>query len=218
MELTFNDKELLFIQATLRFIGPQNITNVFAKKNNKTLKETIEQRRYAKLANLINAQYKNYLDYSLGEFLLHLKLQGDSLYKKFLNSYGDGVYCTFRLLDKRDTQMKGIYAYFVNEKLVYIGRCLNSFGKRIDSGYGQISPKNCYLDGQATNCHLNQLINLNRESIRFFYCRMTDDLEIAEIERALIRTYKPEWNIALNYGSALGYSQAHEYVNSLAIG
>jgi hypothetical protein len=30
--------------------------------------------------------------------------------------------------------------------------------KRISQGYGKISPKNCYLDGLATNCHLNALI------------------------------------------------------------
>ena len=167
------------------------------KKINKTLRETIEHGRYAKFANITKKQYTDHLDELLGTFLAHLKETGDPFYKHFLNAYGDGSYCTFSLSDKTVTTLKGIYAYSVGEELMYIGRCRDNFGKRINTGYGRICAKNCYIDGQATNCHLNQLINLNVENTRLFYHSLTDDLEIAKIEKALIKTYYPKWNIAL---------------------
>ncbi|MFK4618979.1 hypothetical protein ABIF50_002256 [Bradyrhizobium diazoefficiens] len=65
----------------------------------------------------------------------------------------------------------GVYAYFVGDDLKYIGRCKDSMKKRINHGYGKVHPKNCYLDGQSTNCHLNALIAPLRESVSLWLLR-----------------------------------------------
>ena len=196
MELHLNGRSIDLKETQIDFLNT-GISDVFAQKNNKTLQETIKHRRYAKFTKEIELQYAEYIDYPLGTFLMTLKEKGDLFYKQFLNPYGDSYYCAFSLRDKDVAVLKGIYAFFVRETLMYIGRCCNDFYNRITMGYGRISPKNCYIDGQATNCHINQLINVNVENTRLFYCSLSDNIEIKKIEKTLIKTYNPEWNISM---------------------
>ena len=79
---------------------------------------------------------------------------------------------------------------------MYIGKSVDTFGKRINQGYGAIHPKNCYLDGQATNCHINALIAQHRQEIQFFICPLKDPAKIGEVENRLITRHQPQWNIA----------------------
>jgi hypothetical protein len=79
----------------------------------------------------------------------------------------------------------------------YIGRCNDKFGKRINQGYGRIHPKNCYIDGQATNCHLNALVAQHRPAVTFYVASLTDPSVIGELERHFIQANLPQWNIAL---------------------
>ena len=87
--------------------------------------------------------------------------------------------------------------YTVDYKLKYVGRCLDNFNQRINHGYGKIYPKNCFIDGRATNCRLNALITRNKNSILLWVCIMERDEEIKKIEKELIRKYyhELEWNI-----------------------
>ncbi len=183
-----------FLPVPLYFQNTQ-ATNVFGLKNNKTVAETLAHRRYAHLSHPTQQTYEYALSEPLGTFLLNLKMAGDLFYRKFLNKYGDQTYCTFSIRDF--TAEKGVYAWIVNDTLHYIGRSHDPFGKRINSGYGRIAPKNCYLDGQATNCHLNALIAANIEDVSFSVCPIDDDETIDLVERELIRLHKPKWNIAL---------------------
>ena len=66
---------------------------------------------------------------------------------------------------------------------------------RIDNGYGNICPKNCYLDGQATNCHLNSKITKVRGNTTLWLHSLTSIDDIERIERRLIGKLVPEWNI-----------------------
>ncbi|MNN72324.1 hypothetical protein D3C81_1883520 [compost metagenome] len=118
-------------------------------------------------------------------------------YKEFLNKNGDKTYSEFVIEDPQVKKSKGLYLYSVNNLVKYIGRCRDSFGKRINQGYGRIHPKNCFIDGQSTNCHLNNLVSINRESTKFFIYKLTDNKEITTIEEELIKKYKPEWNLTL---------------------
>lgn len=111
-------------------------------------------------------KYNNHLDTKIGDFLIFLKNNNDSFYKKFLNPYGDGEYCKFMISDQEVIDKKGLYLYKLGEEVLYIGRCRDSFKKRFNQGYGTIHPKNCYLDGQSTNCHINSLINKTDGSIK----------------------------------------------------
>jgi hypothetical protein len=92
---------------------------------------------------------------------------------------------------------KGLYLYRFGPDVIYIGRSFDPFGKRVDQGYGKIHPKNCFIDGQSTNCHLNGLIQCNHAAIFFHVCPLEDNVLIERAERALIQTLKPAWNTAL---------------------
>lgn len=191
------DNSLLVFEPVDLYFREHIVTNVFARKNNKTLAETLAHRRYAQLAQHVYEKYPEWLEYKLGEFLYALKLAGDAFYLKYLNRYGDGTYCEFEIRDLAYLTKRGVYLYTVNGQIKYIGRCKDNFGKRINYGYGIIHPKNCYLDGQATNCHLNALIAANQAAVAFYVCPIQDTVAIERLESLLIQHYKPEWNIAL---------------------
>ena len=84
----------------------------------------------------------------------------------------------------------------INNEIKYIGRCTDNFKKRINQGYGKIHPKNCFIDGQATNCHLNSLINssVNVEFGIYIMSEKTKD-EIKEMEKLILTCNRFEWNI-----------------------
>lgn len=190
IQLSIPDGDVVFSPCSLEFTS-RNIQNVFAKKNNKTLQQTIEHSRYSKLADTVLSEYTQYLSMPLGDFLMVLKNNGDLFYKCFLNQYGDSPFCSFRITDQKLARLRGIYAYTSNDQLVYIGRCREYFGKRISHGYGKISPKKCFLDGRNTECHLNGLINSCTERIALYIAPMDDEAQIIYIERVLIEKYKP---------------------------
>lgn len=88
----------LFEQVPLRFADDRR-ENVFADKNNKTVRETLVHRRYQNLTQACTTRYSEHLDSRLGDFLLQLKRSGDPFYQEFLNPYGDLVYSTFCISD-----------------------------------------------------------------------------------------------------------------------
>lgn len=183
-----------FVQVPLQFVEGEQ-TNTFANKNNKTLRQTLEHVRYIKLETEAQNRFSSEMDLPLGVFLLALKTKNDQFYKRFLNAYGDSRYSSFRVTDRSTLNLKGVYAYTFEDKIVYIGRCRDTMGSRINQGYGKIHPKNCYIDGQATNCHLNALITSRRSSIQLWLCAMELDERIIDSELRLIRSYVPTWNL-----------------------
>jgi hypothetical protein len=193
--LEVNDKKLSFKNVPLLYKTEEE-TNLFAKKNNKTVRETISHRRYQLLKDHCEQLYSSYLDVPLGEFLNMLKQKQDLFYQSFLNPYGDLTYSQFSIQDSEIVHACGIYAYTVDDELVYIGRCLDAFKKRVNSGYGRIAPKNCYKDGQSTNCHLNALITEAKHTQKIgFYTLLLENIdEIKELEVQLIGEYSPCWN------------------------
>ena len=169
-------------------------TNIFSKKNNKSLEETIQHKRYQKFGGKVHAGYSEFLDWPLGEFLLHLKNSGDDFYKDFLNRHGDLAYTNFLITDHHFLDRKGVYAYLIGEEVKYIGRCRDSMKKRVNQGYGKIHPKNCYLDGQSTNCHLNAKVAASGPEVTLWLHTLDDDRAIEKLERELISTHSPPWN------------------------
>ena len=169
-------------------------TDVFKDKNNKSLQETLLSSRYLKFKTYTEENYSQYISMMLGEFLYMLKSSNDIFYKEFLNDYGDLAYSRFMLSDSSQYSLKGVYFYYVNNELKYIGRCRDSMQKRVNSGYGNISPKNCYIDGQSTNCKVNALVTQNRESVVLKIYPMDDVKEIEELESRFIDELMPEWN------------------------
>ena len=193
MILQSGSNKTVFKKSSLRFIE-RGITNVF-RGYNKTVQQTIQHRRYQNLAVDCQIRYGAELEKPLGQFLYDLKLKGDNFYKKFLNKYGDLEYCHFCLGDPAIASSKGLYIYTVEDKLMYIGQTKNSFSQRIDPGYGKISPKNCYKDGQATNCHKNALIAEHEGSVKFWIHLESNEDEIMRLESNLIDEHQPLWNL-----------------------
>lgn len=175
-------------------IEERNIASVFFKKNNKSLKETLENEKYYAIKNRLEKKYKIYGNERIGNFLKRLKESNNTDYLHFLNRYGDNKFCHFTisqfLLDK------GIYCFKEGDMVKYVGRCTDSFKKRINQGYGKISPKNCFIDGQATNCHVNSLINQSN-GVQVGICVMNDNSneEIKKLEKSILANIQLEWNI-----------------------
>lgn len=196
MILNVLDASIEFTECPLE-IREKDLTNIFAKKNNKTLCETICTEKYRKFQQTMDIHYSEYKEFPLGEFLFHLKENNDSFYKGFLNKYGDEKFCNFILTNKGLTAHKGLYCYCIDDEVMYIGRCLDSFNKRINQGYGKIHPKNCYIDGRQTNCRINSLINCADGKLLLYIYPMIDNDQIKNSERHLIGAYNPPWNKAL---------------------
>ena len=175
-----------------------NIEDIFINKNNKTVMETLNNRKYQHLSDRIHKNYGTSLDEKLGVFLSRLKNTSDMLYMEFLNPYGDLKYCKFRT--GIIIEDKGLYCFKFKNNIQYIGKTVNTFSERVNNGYGNISPKNCYRDGQSTNCRINSNINLlwNINSLRdlsFLICPLSNNKEIINSEKQLINKYKPNWNL-----------------------
>ena len=191
--LPTQNKVLEFVNVDLQF-EIENRKNIFLEKKDKTLKDTLLGAKYKSLQGEVETQYKGCLDKPIGIFLCELKSNEDLFYRKFLNKYGDLEYCRFGIADEKHLNKTGLYIYTNGEKIVYVGRSRAPFGRRINQGYGNISPKNCYKDGQATNCHINSLVALNKEKVKFYVCAIDDEAEIKVLEKVLISSLKLAWN------------------------
>lgn len=118
-----------------------------------------------------------------------------------LHDYGKGPFCEFDAPSDIG-EKKGIYIFVVNDKVKYLGRCLNTFRKRISGGYGHISPRNCFKGGQPTNCHINSELNKafeKRAKVFIGIHSMDDNSEIRELEKKLLKEQERinpnNWNI-----------------------
>jgi hypothetical protein len=199
MKLSIGERDLEFLPIELEF-HQTGLVNLFAKKNNKTLAQTLTHPRYAHLCSEAMERYATSLNEKLGDFLDGLKMRQDVFYRKFLNPYGDMTYCRFSMNTPLSARARGLYVFVAGDcgQVKYVGKTIDSFTRRINQGYGQIHPKNCYLDGQATNCHLNSLIARSTDRVGLEVCPLRDVSEIARLEELLIQRLQPEWNIALN--------------------
>lgn len=108
-----------------------------------------------------------------------------------LNAYGSGPFCKFVISHPR--QKSGVYALMEGDELRYIGECVD-LAKRFNSGYGNISPKNCFRGGQETNCRVNCLLYSSfsegkRIALWFF---STSDHK--SVESYLRTRLNPVWN------------------------
>ncbi len=138
----------------------------------------------------------------LGELILQLDEHGSPLefepqgrYKNAstskLHRYGAGTFCKFKVngLPVRS----GVYVFLVEGIAKYVGKAVR-LKERFAMGHGNISPKNCFVGGQQTNCRLNQLI-LNTakkgHSIRVLVHECSDQ---DSFESDLIADLSPDWN------------------------
>jgi hypothetical protein len=109
-----------------------------------------------------------------------------------LHQYGDGPFCKFRVAT---TCGEGVYAFVVEGAVKYIGEC-EDLASRMNNGYGNISPRNCYDGGQPTNCRVNALVR--DEAARghriTLWFHATHNRKLVEAD--VIWALQPPWNRA----------------------
>lgn len=108
-----------------------------------------------------------------------------------LHSGGDVPFCKFRIPGEH--RMPGVYLLTVNYNEKYIGECRN-LAKRYNSGYGQISPRNCFIGGRLTNCRINSLIFETVAGGNSVDLWLLETENYKEVEKKLILLRKPCWN------------------------
>lgn len=109
-----------------------------------------------------------------------------------LNKYGKGPFCIFRIPQNLD--FCGVYAVFVDCGLKYLGEC-ETLRSRFNTGYGQISPRNCYMGGQETNCRINNLVLQQAMAGANISLWFLATKKHKTIERELRSTLSPDWNL-----------------------
>lgn len=74
-----------------------------------------------------------------------------------LHNLGDGEFCKFKL--ENAEPISGVYVWIIQgeNNPIYIGEA-NNFKRRFNMGYGVISPRNCFVGGQITNCKMNKVV------------------------------------------------------------
>ena len=111
-----------------------------------------------------------------------------------LNDNGKKEYCRFNL-DLPCTS-SGVYAWVLDgiKNPLYIGKTVNLRKRFGSTGYGHISPRNCYVGGQSTNCKMNNQVLEHARQNEYFqlFFRKTDDYD--SIEKELIEIIDPVLN------------------------
>jgi hypothetical protein len=110
-----------------------------------------------------------------------------------IHEYGQGPFCYFRI--PKNLLIMGVYILTVNDEPYYVGECEN-LSKRYNTGYGQISARNCFKGGQSTNCRINMLIfesYKNGSKIELWFLR-TDKRKEIESELIPKMNVRQRWN------------------------
>lgn len=112
-----------------------------------------------------------------------------------VHRYGWGPFCKFSVDTSEYIGSEGVYIFTAGYEIKYVGETVD-IHNRIQPGYGNISPKNCFEGGQQTNCRINHLI---LETVRnggqvSLWVKETQDRKRQETE--LIEQCDPPWNKA----------------------
>ena len=110
-----------------------------------------------------------------------------------LHAYGSGPFCRFSIPGLPTSA--GVYVITAASVFKYIGECADlaeRFGSR---GYGLISPRNCFVGGQSTNCRINHLILTQARDGALLELWFTSVSSRKSIERELLSGLNPPWNI-----------------------
>ena len=112
-----------------------------------------------------------------------------------LHKYGVGPFCGFSI--PTEIRTSGVYAIVSGGVVKYVGRCQN-LSARFNSGYGNISPRNCFSGGQQTNCRINNLMFSEASVQPSIHLYFHASLDFVNIEVEIIERLKPSWNLARN--------------------
>lgn len=112
-----------------------------------------------------------------------------------VHRYGWGPFCKLSVNTSEYSGSEGVYIFTAGYEIKYVGETVDVHN-RIQAGYGNISPKNCFEGGQQTNCRINHLIleTVRNGSHVSLWVEETQDRKRRETE--LIEQCNPPWNKA----------------------
>ncbi len=110
-----------------------------------------------------------------------------------VHQYGWGPFCKFHVDASSFQERPGVYIFTANHQIVYIGEAVD-IHSRIQYGYSNISPKNCFKGGQQTNCRINNAILevIRNQGQVALWAMEAEDRK--QREAALIEECDPSWN------------------------
>lgn len=160
----------------------KNIENNYSQKQHKN---DIVKGKKEKAINLLGYEFEfiqNIVPYCNKHGVIRFYPQEDYENKNNvpLLENGKGAFCRF-VIDAEE--VPGVYLWIVDDEIIYIGETKN-LRKRFNTGYGNISPRNCYLGGQSTNCKMNKVVLEYFEAgkqIKLYFLK-TDDYKRVELE------------------------------------
>ena len=107
---------------------------------------------------------------------------------------GQGPFCHFTI----DTSnCAGVYLWIVDKEIVYIGET-EDLRRRFNTGYGSISPRNCYKGGQSTNCKMNKLVLDLFEQGKIIDLYFYETKHYKEVEKELLKRINTLYNVKDN--------------------
>lgn len=109
-----------------------------------------------------------------------------------LNPYGAGPFCSFSIA--WNIKQPGVYVVTLEGTPVYAGKCDDLSKRWGGMGYGSISPKNCFIGGQSTNCKVNNHILKNSQAGQCIELWFHQTTATALVERAVVLKLNPLWN------------------------
>ena len=109
-----------------------------------------------------------------------------------LNRHGEGPFCRFSVPGL--PAASGVYAVTVAQDLVYVGEATDLQRRWGSSGYARIQPRNCFKDGQSTNCKVNHRILLAAQDGLAVRLWIRQTASPRSLEERLIAKLAPLWN------------------------
>ena len=138
-----------------------------------------------------------------------IELYPERLYKndKKLPLLKDGLgpYCKFSIPNSHLNE-PGVYILVSNFMILYVGECEDILS-RINMGYGNISPRNCFKGGQSTNCRINKAIFSTikaRKEVLLYFAPTENRFHL---EFQLIKENKPPWNKTIGKPALIGHKE-----------
>ena len=126
----------------------------------------------------------------------HTRYRGSN--KPALSRYGKGPFCRFRIAQGQQWQCGGVYVVAQGDAVRYVGEAVNLERRWGAAGYGQISPRNCFVGGQDTNCRINNLLLLETKTggqfDLWFHSVGRDKNARLSVESLLMASLQPPWN------------------------
>jgi hypothetical protein len=111
-----------------------------------------------------------------------------------LSRFGGGAFCKFSI---QAEDWPGVYLWVVDGEIIYIGETVG-LRRRFNTGYGNISPRNCYVGGQNTNCKMNKIVLDLYEQGKVISLYFYNTPNYKQVELHLLKKINTKYNVKDN--------------------